>query len=120
MPSKTLCLSMIVKDEAHVIERCLASVKPLISTWVIVDTGSTDGTRDVSREVMAGVPGDLYERPWRDFAHNRTEAIELARGKADYLLVMDADDVLEVPEGFGLPELDRDAYALRIEDTGTS
>ena len=36
-----ICLNMIVKNEAPVIERCLASVRPWVDYWVIVDTGST-------------------------------------------------------------------------------
>ena len=40
MPT-SLCLNMIVKNEAHVIRRCLDSVRPFVSHWVIVDTGST-------------------------------------------------------------------------------
>ena len=50
---------MIVKNEAHVIERCLASVKSIVASWVIVDTGSTDGTQEFVRSVMAGIPGEL-------------------------------------------------------------
>ena len=65
-------LVMIVKNEAKVIERCLASVRPILSYWTIVDTGSTDGTQDIIRQFMADIPGELYERPWKDFAHNRT------------------------------------------------
>lgn len=118
----TLCLTMIVKNEAHVIARCLASVKPLLSYWVVVDTGSTDGTQDLVRQALEGVPGELHERPWVDFAHNRTEALALAREKsgADYLLVIDADDVLVVPPGVVLPPLTHDAYALRVEYDGTT
>ena len=41
-----LCLAMIVKNEAHVIQRCLRSVKPYLKHWVVVDTGSTDGTQE--------------------------------------------------------------------------
>jgi glycosyltransferase involved in cell wall biosynthesis len=41
---KTICLNMIVKGESRVIQRALASVKHLIDYWVIVDTGSTDGS----------------------------------------------------------------------------
>src|SRR5262245_40841050 len=101
----TVCLSMIVKDEAHVIRRCLDSVRPLIDSWVIVDTGSTDGTQDIIRTHFADLPGELFERPWKDFAHNRTEALELARGRAGYVLVMDADDRVTLPKDFALPAL---------------
>ncbi|WP_406173020.1 glycosyltransferase [Streptomyces sp. NBC_00996] len=110
----TVCLSMIVKDEAPVIRRCLESVRPLIDTWVIVDTGSTDGTQDVIRDVYSDLPGELYERPWKGFDGSRTEAIELARTGADYLLFMDADDVMEVAPGSSMPELTLDAYRLNI------
>jgi hypothetical protein len=40
-------LAMIVRNEAHIIERCLGSVRSLIDTWTIVDTGSTDNTIDL-------------------------------------------------------------------------
>ncbi|MFE9930343.1 glycosyltransferase [Streptomyces sp. NPDC005533] len=109
-----VCLSMIVKNEAHVIRRCLESVRPLIDTWVIVDTGSTDGTQDVIREYLADLPGVLHERPWRGFDGSRSEAIELARSSADYLLFIDADDVMEVECGFRLPDLTLDAYHLAV------
>jgi len=109
---------MIVKNEASIIERCLASVRPLVTCYSIVDTGSTDGTQDVIRKALEGLPGEVYKRPWKDFGHNRNEAIALARGKAHYSLVMDADDVLSWPEGFTMPALDRDLYDLEVEDEG--
>ncbi len=96
---QTLCLCMIVKDEAPVIRRCLDSVRPLVDAWLVVDTGSTDGTQAIVREHMADLPGELVERPWRDFAHNRSEALALARPRGDYSLVIDADDALAVPDG---------------------
>jgi glycosyltransferase involved in cell wall biosynthesis len=117
---QTFCLTMIVKNEAHVIARCIDSVRPLITSWCIVDTGSTDGTQELIRKELADLPGDLYERPWKDFGHNRSEAIELARGKADYDLVMDADDTLVIPDGFVMPHLTADSYEIRIDDSGTS
>lgn len=85
---------MIVKDEAKVIERCLASVRGLVDTWVISDTGSTDGTQELIRRALAGVPGELHQDPWVDFGHNRTRNIRRARGRADYLLLIDADMVV--------------------------
>lgn len=107
---------MIVKNEEAVIERCLSSVKPLISSWSIVDTGSTDKTKEIIRETLKDIPGELHERPWQNFAFNRTECIQLAVGKADYDLVIDADDVLAVPADFKLPELTHDTYELKVED----
>jgi tetratricopeptide (TPR) repeat protein len=105
---------MIVKNEAHVIKRCLNSVAPFISTWVIVDTGSTDGTQQLIREYFdaAKIPGQLFERPWKDFGTNRTEALKLARPNADYTLFIDADEIFEMPPNMALPELTADGYLV--------
>ena len=88
----SICLCMIVRDEASVIERCLRSAKPFIHSWAISDTGSTDGTQDIIRRVLGDLPGELIERPWVDFAHNRNEALELAKKHGDFALIIDADD----------------------------
>lgn len=102
---------MIVRNEAQVLRRCAGSVRGLIDTWVIVDTGSTDGTQEVVASALGSVPGALHERPWRDFGTNRTELMALARGAADYLLLLDADMTLR--RHGPLPALEADAYALR-------
>ena len=114
----TICLNMIVKDEAPVIERCLAAMKPYIDHWVIVDTGSTDGTQDLIRRFLEDVPGELHERPWVNFGHNRTEAMELARGKCDYILVMDADNIFQAPPDWHWPALSADGYELNLSSSG--
>jgi glycosyltransferase involved in cell wall biosynthesis len=76
--ARSLCLCMIVKDEAHTIERCLDSCRELIDYWVICDTGSTDGTQAQIRDVLADIPGELHEHEWIDFAHNRSRLLALA------------------------------------------
>jgi hypothetical protein len=88
-------LVMIVKDEEPVIERALRSARPFISTWVIVDTGSTDKTKDIVMRVMGDMPGLLASRPWVNFGHNRSEAVALCEGRMDWAIMMDADDTLE-------------------------
>jgi glycosyltransferase involved in cell wall biosynthesis len=89
---------MIVKDEARVIERCLSSVRPIVDHWIIVDTGSSDRTQDIVRKAFGDIPGELIEQPWTDFAFNRSEALKLSRSKADYSFIIDADDILQLPE----------------------
>jgi glycosyltransferase involved in cell wall biosynthesis len=91
---KTLCLVMIVKDEEDSIEKCIKSVAPYISEWVIVDTGSTDKTIEVIHSVMneLSIPGELHERPWVNFEVNRTESLVLSKNKCDYRWIIDADD----------------------------
>ena len=98
---KTLCLTMIVKNESQTIKRCIDSVKDYIDYWVICDTGSTDGTQDIIKNIMKdyGIPGELHERPWVDFGYNRTESLQYSKGKADYRIIIDADDYLVVDEG---------------------
>ena len=113
---KSISLVMIVKNEKHVIERCLRSVKNLLDYWVIVDTGSIDGTQEVVKNFLKDLPGELHERPWINFAHNRNEAMQLAKSKADYLLFIDADDYLVFSEEFVLPELKADLYSILQRD----
>lgn len=113
-PQQKICLNMIVKNEREVICRCLESAKPLIDYWVIIDTGSEDGTPDVIRECMKDIPGELHERPWVDFAYNRNEALDLAKDKADYLLFIDADDYFEQVPHSVMPFLDKEGYYFTI------
>src|SRR5437868_3646767 len=93
----SLCLSMIVKNEAHVIARCLRSVRPFISCFSISDTGSTDNTMEIIREEMKGIPGVLTSDPWVDFSTNRNIAMKGVQG--DYIFTIDADETFEAKPG---------------------
>ncbi len=110
---------MIVKNESKVIERCLSSLKGFIDYWVIVDTGSSDGTQEIIKKFMKDVPGELHERPWVDFAFNRNEAMRLAQNRGDYLLFIDADEQLRFSKDFHKPDLDKDCYFIACENSGT-
>lgn len=114
---------MIVKDEAHVIRRCLASVRPFIDWWVIADTGSSDGTQELVRQALDGVPGELVERAWVDFGRNRQEVLDLARSSThrrtgDYALWLDADEHL-VGDHDELATLTHDGYHLQVDYDST-
>lgn len=116
-PGATVVLAMIVKNEKDNIEACLESVKDHINYWVICDTGSTDGTQALIKKVMAKykIPGKLYQRPWVDFAANRSESLALARSRGDYTLVIDADDRLDVNNNAHVfKDLKYDQYHMKI------
>lgn len=123
----TIGLSMIVRDEAHVVLRCLESARSLIDGAVIVDTGSRDGTPDLLRAYFAqhGIPASVIAEPWRDFAHNRSSALAALRRVPglDYALVLDADDSLILDAGFDAAAfkaaLSADVYDVEIRHGGT-
>lgn len=107
----TIGLAMIVKNEEDVIGRCIDSVQGLIDYWVICDTGSTDATRAVAEAALDGIPGEWHERPWVDMGHNRSALMALARGCADYLLLLDADETVTWTPGLK-ERLHADAYRI--------
>ena len=101
-----ICLNMIVKDEAAIIERCLASVAPWIDRYAILDTGSTDGTPAIIERFMTerGISGLTYDGKFEDFSQARNDALDRARLQCDlgdgcdWILLCDADMKLVVDE----------------------
>ena len=89
---------MIVKNESKVILRCLNSVVKYIDTYCICDTGSTDNTQQIITDFFNThqIKGTLHQHKWKNFGHNRTLAVEAAKGTADYLLLMDADFIFKI------------------------
>lgn len=108
----TICLVMIVRNEEKILRRCIESVRPIISSWCICDTGSTDKTPELINSLLGDLPGTLHHDRWENFGHNRSLGIARAKGKADYHLLLDADMVLNVASP--LPSLSADRYLLRF------
>jgi tetratricopeptide (TPR) repeat protein len=98
--TSTIELSMIVKDGAATLARCLASVTPFVDRIVIGDTGSTDETPEMGRRFGA----EVLTIPWEDdFALARNQVLEQRR--CDWILVLDADEMLERSAGAEIREL---------------
>ncbi len=78
---------MIARDEAGAIGRALESVRPHVERMIVLDTGSTDATREIARATGA----EVSDFTWRDdFAAARNAALDLS--DADWNLVLDADE----------------------------
>ena len=117
--NKTICLNMIVKNEAHIIASTLENLCQSIEFdyWVIVDTGSTDDTKQIISDFFKdkNIKGELHETEWKNFGFNRSDALSKAFNKTDYLLIFDADD--RIVGEFVLPkELNLDGYHLKFGD----
>lgn len=102
-----IVLNMIVKNEAHCIERCIGSVLPYITHAVIVDTGSTDGTPELIEQLLPPeMCRQVLHHTWRNFGHNRTLALNAARvftkGKG-HAFIIDADEEFRPEPGFEMP-----------------
>ena len=89
MANPTICLNMIVKNEADIIVNTLSNLVEHIQLdyWVICDTGSTDNTAELIENFFKekGIKGELHHDEWQDFAHNRTKALEYAYKRTDFL-----------------------------------
>lgn len=86
----TISVCMIVKNEERHLARCLDPLRGLWDELIIVDTGSTDRTK----EIASGYTDRIYDYQWRDdFAHARNYAFSLAG--CDYIYAPDADEVLD-------------------------
>lgn len=93
----TLCLNMIVKNESKIITRLFDSVVSTIDCYCICDTGSTDNTVELITEYFSkrNIPGKIVTEPFKNFCHNRNFAMQACAGMSDFILLMDADMILE-------------------------
>jgi FkbM family methyltransferase len=114
-----ICLNMIVKNESHVIESTLINLFKYIQfdTFIICDTGSTDNTIEIIYKFFEKkhIKGHVYNCEWKNFGFNRTEALQKAYNKSDYLFIFDADD--KIHGDFKLPKhLKHDKYDFKFGD----
>lgn len=84
-----LSVVIITKNEAHNIEACINSVR-FVDDIVVLDSGSTDATR----EVAAGLGAKVFAEEWRGFGPQKRRAVELALH--DWVLSLDADEALDI------------------------
>ena len=93
----TICFATMCKNEEHCIKETLESVYKYIDYWVVSDTGSTDRTCEIITDFFKekNIPGELHVDDWKGFDHNKTLLFNYCYHKTDYILHLDADDLLE-------------------------
>lgn len=85
----SVSLCMIVKDEEKHLARCLQSVKPVVDEIILVDTGSSDRTKDIA----AAFGAQVFDFQWcDDFSAARNFSLLKASGR--WIMILDADEVL--------------------------
>jgi tetratricopeptide (TPR) repeat protein len=94
---------MIVKDGGADLGRCLKSVAPFVDRMVVGDTGSSDDSREIAREAGA----EVLDVPWeKDFAKARNRVLD--NRKCDWMLVLDADEMIDPLSGENMRRLIRE------------
>jgi glycosyltransferase involved in cell wall biosynthesis len=108
---------MIVKNESKIIERCLNSAKPIIDYVSILDTGSTDQTPEIIENWCKenSILGTIHYEAFKNFGYNRSLAVTKAQEtypESDYLLLLDADMILEINPDFDNGCLNKNKYQI--------
>lgn len=83
-------LCVMVKNGGDQFEQMLTDNLPLIDRWTIMDTGSTDNTKDIIHRVLVGKKkGELIEMPFENFRENRNALLDTAGSVCKYTLMLD-------------------------------
>lgn len=101
---KKICLNMIVRNESANMKTLLDSLVTIIDMISIVDTGSTDNTKEIIQQWgdEHKIPTTVHFEPFQNFAYNRTHSIQMAQKtypEADYFLLSDADFIWKIDVG---------------------
>ena len=112
----SMCFATMCKNEEHCIQNTLESVYKHIDYWVVCDTGSTDRTCEIVKNFFEekGIPGELHVDEWVGYDHNKTLMMKRAKDKADYVLHLDADDLLINDLEFTKDDIGGDAYYINV------
>jgi len=90
---------MIFRNESNFLFQTLENIGPRVDYAIFLDSSSTDDSVHIIQTMMSGygIPFEVhnFDQPFRGDT-KRTAAIELAAGKADYLLMFDADNCIEM------------------------
>jgi glycosyltransferase involved in cell wall biosynthesis len=120
-----LALNFICKNESHVIERMLNSVKTITDLIVVNDTGSTDGTQELIKKfgLENNIPTYVFERPFDDFEKSRNFAMQKLRDVVKDLewdsnkthgYWIDCDENLVVENNFNKDQFVNDLYMMNV------
>ncbi len=92
----------------------MQSVLPIIDTYLICDTGSTDNTPQIITDFFTqhGIQGEVIYEPFKNFGYNRTYALQKARDRATYALLLDADMIFKIEPEFDKQSLTADSYLI--------
>lgn len=109
---QNVCLCVIAKNEAQNLPRLMESVRDLVTEAVVLDTGSSDDTVAVARQLGMYV----QEEPWTDFGTARSRSLQLGRniGWPDWFLVLDCDETLEFQGPREWPEVEDNVVAVML------
>lgn len=113
----SMSFATMCKNEEHVIGKVLEAVAPYIDYLVVADNGSTDRTLEIAREYMEkyNIPGEIHLDEWEGFDKNKNKMMEYVFNKSDYVLHLDADDILA--GGFSFTHEDKgfDNYFMTMQ-----
>lgn len=115
---KTICLNMIVKNESKNLHRLFKSLHEVIDYYVIHDTGSSDGTQGLIKEIMDSydISGEIIEEDWVNFGVNRQKALDSVINSdfnPDYALWIDADEEFYYKDKEYFNNLTKDCYHIK-------
>ncbi len=113
----TIGLCIIMKDESKVLKRMLESVLPIIDYYTVIDTGSSDDSKQIVTDFFLekNISGEIYDHPFINYEDARNFAILKAKDKTDFCFTIDCDEILILDNDFDINNLKERLYQC---DTG--